>query len=101
MAPPGNTTPGIPVNTQTANINYAPCGTRIDLARLQTLASSDATGGLLVDTLNKEMMHGSIPDLMRNDILTAVQTVSSADPLKRARTALYLVATSPQFQVQR
>jgi hypothetical protein len=38
---------------------------------------------------------------MREDILSAVQAVSPTDSLKRARTAIYLVATSPQYQVQR
>jgi uncharacterized protein (DUF1800 family) len=81
--------------------NYTPCGTRIDLARLQALAASDATGAALVDTLNREMMHGSMSPQVRSNIMTAVQSVSTTDTLKRARTAVYLVATSPQFQVQR
>jgi len=105
MAPPGSTVVGgiprninAPVNT---NINYAPCGTKIDLSRFQTLASSDTTGEALVQALNVEMLHGGMSAAMRSDILTAVQAVSSANPLKRARTAFYLVATSPQFQVQR
>jgi hypothetical protein len=56
---------------------------------------------MLVDTLDREMLHSSMSAAMRNDILTAVQGVSPASTLKRARTAFYLVATSPQFQVQR
>jgi uncharacterized protein (DUF1800 family) len=79
----------------------APCGTKIDVARWQTLAAADATGGLLVDTMNTEILHGSMSPPVRNHILTAVQAVAPADSLKRARTALYLVATSAQFQVQR
>jgi hypothetical protein len=38
---------------------------------------------------------------VRGHILQAVQAVAADNPLKRARTALYLVTTSPQFQVQR
>lgn len=90
-----------PVNAQILNPNYAPCGTRIDLTRLQTLAAADATGNSLVDALDREMLNGSMSPAMRNDILTAVQAVASTSSLKRARTAFYLVATSPQFQVQR
>lgn len=88
---------GVAVNG-TQNI---PCGTRIDLSRLQTISSADTTGALLVDTLNREMMHSSMSAAVRGHILLAVQAVSSADHLKRTRTALYLVATSSQYQVQR
>jgi hypothetical protein len=113
MLPPGglaNAANGIPISAQSLilqngsqvlNLNYAPCGTRIDLARLQSIAAADTSGALLVETINKEMLRSSMSGLMRSDILTAVQAVSSTDTLKRARTAVYLVATSPQFQVQR
>jgi uncharacterized protein (DUF1800 family) len=100
MVQPGGTvaTPGILINAA-QNI---PCGTRIDLARYQSLAVADSSGALLVDALNKEMMHGAMSATMRNEILTAVQAVTTSDGgLKRTRTAFYLVATSSQFQVQR
>jgi uncharacterized protein (DUF1800 family) len=93
---------GITVVPTVTAANYTPCGTRIDLARLQPLATSDPTGALLVDTLNREMMHGAMSTQMRNYIMTAVQAITASDNgLKRARTAVYLVATAPQFQVQR
>ena len=79
----------------------APCGTSINLARLQSLAETDLSGAALVDTLNREMMHGAMSAPMRGHILTAIQAVAANNPLKRARTAFYLVAVSPQFQVQR
>jgi hypothetical protein len=94
-------TPGILVNPNTANVNYAPCGTRIDVTRLQNLVTADPTGATLIDTLDRELLNGSMSPEMRADINTAVQAVVSTNSLKRARTALYLVATSPQFQVQR
>jgi len=47
------------------------------------------------------MLHGSMSPAMRNDIAVAIAAVAPTDTLKRARTAYYLVATSPQFQVQR
>ncbi|MEP6902523.1 MAG: DUF1800 family protein [Actinomycetota bacterium] len=86
---------GIPLSAD------AICGTKVNLSRWQSLASADLSGALLVDTMNTEIMHGSISPTVRGHILTAVQAVAVADSLKRARTALYLVATSPQFQVQR
>ena len=106
VAPGSNLTgaaTGIPINTQqpSTNVNYAPCGTRIDISRLQALLTSDATGASLIDTLNRELLHGSMSAGMRADIVAALQAIPSTSPLKRARTALYLVATSSQFQVQR
>jgi hypothetical protein len=38
---------------------------------------------------------------MRDSIIQAVSAVPAANTLKRARTALYLVATSSQYQVER
>jgi uncharacterized protein (DUF1800 family) len=98
MAPPNSTAAGGIVINAAQNIT---CGTRIDMTRLQALATSDTTGALLVDTLNREMMHGAMSTPVRNEILTAVQNVLSTNTLKRARTAYYLVATSSQYQVQR
>jgi hypothetical protein len=112
FAPPNSTAAGgILVSAQSIlvqggqqaglNPNYAPCGTRIDVTRLQSLVTADPTGGTLLETLNRELLHGSMSPAMRDDIATAVQAVSPSLQLKRARTALYLVATSSQFQVQR
>jgi uncharacterized protein (DUF1800 family) len=80
--------------------NDTPCGTRIDLSRWQSLAA-DLTGNLLLETVNREFLHGSMSAPVRAHILQAMQAVAADNPLKRARTALYLVTTSPQFQVQR
>jgi hypothetical protein len=38
---------------------------------------------------------------MRSAIVGAVNAASASDPLARARAALWLVAVSPQYQVQR
>lgn len=76
----------------------APNGTSIDLSGLQALAGNPTA---LVDEVNRLMMRSSMSAEMRNSIITAVTAVSSSNPLKRARTAVYLVATSSQYQVQR
>lgn len=83
------------------NGTSGPNGTAIDLSELQTLSSQDATGALLVDTLNQKMMHGAMSSQMRTSILTAVTTVASSNPTLRAQTAFYLVASSSQYQVER
>jgi len=46
-------------------------------------------------------MHNSMSAEMRNSIIGAVTAVPASNPLKRARTAVYLVATSSQYQVER
>ncbi len=76
-------------------------GTSINLSSVQALAAADSTGNLMMDELNRKMMHSSMSAAMRSTILTAVLAVASTDPLLRARTAVYLIATSSQYQVQR
>jgi len=76
----------------------APNGTSIDLSAIQALA---ATPDRLVGSLNALMMHGSMSTAMRDSIIAAVMAVPASNPLKRARTAVYLVATSSQYQVER
>ncbi|MDQ6787735.1 MAG: DUF1800 domain-containing protein [Acidobacteriota bacterium] len=86
------------VNGGTTN---APFGTSIDFTEMQALAAADSTGNQMLDALNAKMMHGTMSAQMKNTILTAVQAVSATDTITRARTAVYLVATSSQYQVQR
>jgi Protein of unknown function (DUF1800) len=76
----------------------APNGTAIDLTPMQAFAGDPAQ---LVDALNALMLHGSMSAAMRQSIMQAVAAVPVSNPLKRARTAVYLVATSSQYQVQR
>ncbi len=79
----------------------APMGTSIDLSGLQALAAADPTCNLLLDELNNKMLHGTISAQTRSTVLTATTAVSSANTLARARQALFLVAASSQYQVQR
>ncbi len=79
----------------------SPNGTSVDFSDLQALSTADSTGNLLVDELSRRMLHGTMSAAMKSTILTAVTAVASSDPLGRARQAVYLVATSSQYQVQR
>lgn len=95
---------GVPV----LNPQYTPCGMEIYTPRFESLSASDMSGGLLLDALNKEMLRSSMSNEMRGDIRTAVQAIaltSQTTPqsvaLRRTRAAIYLIASSPQFQVQR
>ena len=88
---------GIAVNCG-ANSCNSPNGTSLNLTELQLLASNPTN---LVDRLNRLMMAGTMSDDMKNSIVAAVNAVNSNNSLLRARQALYLVATSSQYQVQR
>ena len=76
----------------------APNGTSIDLTAVQALAGDPAQ---LVDALDALLLHGSMSAAMRQSIVQAVAAVPVSNTLRRARTAVYLVATSSQYQVQR
>ena len=76
----------------------APNGTSIDLSGLQALAGDPSA---LVDELNSVLMHGSMSTPMHDSVVAAVNAVASSNPLLRAQQALYLVATSSQYQVQK
>ncbi len=78
-----------------------PLGTKLDLTEMQNIAAADTTSNQLLDALNNRMMHGTMDAAMRSSIMTAVNAVASTSPLTRARVAIYLIATSSQYQVQR
>ncbi len=90
---------GIPVTTGTGffTIN-AFWGTALNLSPL-TAISNDP--GAMCDYLNDLLLHGTMSTAMRNRLITAITDVPATNPLKRARTAVYLVVTSSQYQVQR
>jgi hypothetical protein len=79
-----------------------PRGTSIDLANLQALAGNPID---VVNALDALLLHGTMNPQMRTSIITAMNAINDADVntrnLKRARTAVYLVATSSQYDVQR
>jgi len=51
--------------------------------------------------LDTKLMHGTMSQSMKNSIVTNVGNISAANTALRAQTAIYLVATSSQFQVAR
>lgn len=83
---------GDPVN------GNAPSGTRLDLATFQALAA-DATA--LVNELDRLMMHNTLSPSVKTSIINAVSTVASSNTLGRTQMAIYLVATSSQYQIAR
>jgi uncharacterized membrane protein len=73
-------------------------GTRVDLTGLQALA---ATPSALVDKLDATMTHGTMTAGEKSAIVTAVSAIAATDTLGRARSAAYLVASSPRYQITR
>jgi uncharacterized protein (DUF1800 family) len=74
----------------------APTGTALNLSTLQTM-----TPDAMADYLNGLLTHGTMSDAMRTGLIQAINAVAATNTLKRARTAVYLVTTSAQYQVQR
>lgn len=75
-----------------------PLGTSVDLTVFNSLA---ANPDQLIDALNNLLLHGSMSAEMRGNIQTAVAALPASNAIGRVRSAVYLILTSSQFQVQR
>jgi uncharacterized protein (DUF1800 family) len=73
-------------------------GTLIDWTGWKTAAADTAK---LVEKINALMFHGAMSSAMKDTLTKAVVAVKADDPLQRARAAVYLAVTSPQYQVER
>jgi hypothetical protein len=75
-----------------------PQGTQISFASLQALSPQN-----LVDALNARLMHGTMSAQMNASIVATITAIPSGanQALQRAQTAIYLVASSSQYQVER
>ena len=94
---------GVATNTTpTAASPDRPRGTSIDIANLEALAGNPAD---VVNALDALLLHGTMNSQMRSSIITAMNAINDANVTtrnqKRARMAVYLVATSSQYDVQR
>ena len=58
-----------------------------------------ATPTVLVDKLNRYLMHGTMSPDMINSAMTAVNAVAATVPHDRVKAALYLILSSQQYQV--
>ena len=78
---------------------------RLDLTTERDIAKRPVTGSSdLLDHLNLLLMSGQMPSDMRSRILTRINSMAGttdANFLDRARAAVHLIATSPQFATQR
>lgn len=94
---------GVSTNTSpTALSPDRPRGTSIDIANLEALAGNPVD---VVNALDSLLLHGTMSAQMRNSIVTAMNAMNDANVTtrnqKRARVAVYLVATSSQYDIQR
>ncbi|MFT3746127.1 MAG: DUF1800 family protein [Pyrinomonadaceae bacterium] len=98
----GSTT--VPIAVAAPN---SPTGLSLDLADLQALVTADTTNNQLLDELNRRLLHGTLTAQNRTTMQTAINSITVSNPptatqtLSRVQQALYLVATSSQYQVQR
>lgn len=109
VKPNGSTQEGLPKANNTSEIG--PAGTSLDLADTAAtqinwvdLAKDPANLKPLLDQLDALMLHGTMSKTMRDSITTAVSAIPGTDAAsstKRARTAIYLVATSAQYQMEK
>jgi uncharacterized protein (DUF1800 family) len=76
-------------------------GTSIDIGEIAAYAAADASGNQLLDALNSKMLHGTLTPEQRSLVLNAVTVIPASDAVLRAKTAIYLIAASSQYQVQR
>src|SRR5215831_7892722 len=88
---------GIPVS-----LPNRPQGTQINFSTFQALST---TPQQLVDGLNARLMHGTMSPQMNASIVATVTAITNANAttqaLQRTQTAIYLVASSAQYQVER
>lgn len=92
-------------NTSLSRVNFinsivygqVSSATKLDFSPVINAGSPDQ----MVAWLNTMLLHGTMSDSMKQSILTAVSAVSSTDTKNQARAAIYLVASSSQYQVQR
>jgi uncharacterized protein (DUF1800 family) len=100
----GTTPSGTDPVTGNPLVPTGPLGTAVSVSFLLSLATD---AGALADKLNSLMLHGTMTSDMKTDIVTAVTAVTLSNPptdaqkRKRVRTAVYLVASSSQYQVQK
>jgi len=73
-------------------------GTTVDLSPWLTLASSPDD---LISSFDMLLLHGTMSADMRTLIREAVTAVPFTEPAARIQQAVYLIATSSQYQVQR
>jgi uncharacterized protein (DUF1800 family) len=89
---------GVPIlNAESGRLR----GTGLYFTALEQQAANPAQ---MVETLNALLMHNTMSEAMKTQIVNAASAIPTSDAQfarKRARAAAYLVLTAPQYQIQR
>ena len=72
--------------------------TTLDLSALTSLSNSPAS---ITAYLNNLLMAGQMSAAMQNTLTTTIGAIPSSNPTERAESALQIVATSPEFVIQK
>src|SRR5688572_17127083 len=94
---------GVSPNTSPSAVSPdRPRGTSIDIANLEAMAGNPVD---VVNALDALLLHGTMSPAMRTSVINAMNAINDANVTtrnqKRARAAVYLVATSSQYDIQR
>jgi uncharacterized protein (DUF1800 family) len=92
-------------NTSLARVNFInsivygqiSSGTKLNFTPVINVGTPDQ----MVAWLNTLFLHGTLSSDAQSSITTAVNAVSATDTTNQAKTAIYLVTSSSQYQVQR
>ena len=88
---------GIPIG-----LPNRPAGTQLNYSTYQAMAGNPQQ---VVDALNARLMHGTMSPAINANIVATVTAITNANATtqaqQRTQTAIYLVATSAQYQVER
>ncbi len=77
----------------------SPCGTSLDLSEAESWAVADPTSNMLIEGVNRKMMHSMMSEAMKTKLRTAIDF--DFQPRDKALQVVFLVATSSQYQIQR
>jgi hypothetical protein len=79
-----------------------PAGTQVNYSSYQALATNPQQ---LIDALDARLMHGTTSQAMKGNVVNAVTAITNVNATtqaqQRTQTAIYLIASSAQYQVER
>jgi uncharacterized protein (DUF1800 family) len=87
-----------PVAPDTSVTFVVPTGTSLDLTAWAAMASSPAT---LIQAIDARFFHDSMSTSLDATLRSLLDQIPATEPSSRAKAALYVALTSPEYQVER
>jgi len=87
-----------PVKPDSGITFVVPTGTSLDLTEWEAMASSPAT---LIQAIDARFFHDSMSTSLDATLRALLGQIPATDPTSRAKAALYVALTSPEYQVER